>query len=139
MATKNKAQSTPQDKAQGTAMPNAAAKKTTLPPSKPTAKNEPATPPQKEQPQQAVSAPATPKAVIRKGIYVSALVYIEGDMAPADNFANPATDALKAALNDALKGNRGNFTMTLKKVEVQNDVEQADDAEGIPKEGKFQF
>lgn len=137
MATKNKAQSKTQDKAQGTS--STAAKKDAPPPSKLAAKTVPATPSQKGQSQREAGVHDTPKAVIRKGIYLSALVYIEGDMAPADDFANPATDALKAALNDALKGDHGGFTMTLKKVEVQNDVEQADDAGGSPKEGKFQF
>ncbi len=135
MATKSKVQS----KAQGTSTPNTVVKKTAPPPDKPAAKTEPATPSQGGESQQEAGAPDTSRATIRKGIYLSALIYIEGDLAPAANFADPATAALKTALNNALKGDHGGLTMTLKSVNVRNDIEQADAAGGGPKEGKFQF
>lgn len=71
---------------------------------------------------------------IRKGIYLSALIYAEGEQAAPEDFAATATAALKDALGEAFKTNPGGLNMTLKKVEVQNDVEQED-----IEEEKFQF
>ena len=112
---------------------------------------QPTPPPQPEQAQapaaakqeQVEAAPASEaKAsnVIRKGIYLSALIYVEGDMPAPDDFISPATKALKSVLEDALKGEHDGLSMTLKKVEVRNDVEQEDEeeAEGNGEE-KFQF
>lgn len=82
---------------------------------------------------------AAPQATIRKGIYLSALIYIEGDLAAADDFIGPATTTLKSVLNNALSGAHGGLTMTLKQVEVRNDVEQGDTAEGSRAGEKFQF
>src|SRR5437763_459394 len=69
--------------------------------------------------------PAAPSSAptIRKGVYLSALVYVEGDMPAPQDFMSPATSALKEALSQAFKDNPGGFSMTLKKVEVQNNVE----------------
>ena len=78
---------------------------------------------------------------IRKGIYLSALIYIEGDQAPADNFNALA----KAALQDRLSGTHNPahdaLKMTLKKAEEQTDVEEDDSRGGQsnkaqPKSGK---
>ena len=75
---------------------------------------------------------------IRKGIYLSALVYVEGDMPAPEDFIGPATAALKDALYEAFKSDPGGLTMVLKKVEVQNDIEQAEDDNSARGE-KFQF
>ncbi len=88
------------------------------------------------------SAPAgqaKPTNVIRKGIYLSALVYVEGDMPAPDDFISPATKALESMLDEALKGEHDGLSMSLKKVEVRNDIEQEDDEEGKGQEEKFQF
>ena len=84
--------------------------------------------------QEAEDSPAT----IRKGIYLSALIYIEGDQAPASDFATPAKAALTNVLSKALKGKHGGLSMALKKIEVRNDVEDEDGSDGS-KEGKFEF
>ncbi|HVF98268.1 MAG TPA: hypothetical protein VND68_00385 [Chloroflexia bacterium] len=101
-------------------------------------------PPEREQAQAPAAAPAEqaqPSNVIRKGIYLSALVYLEGDMPAPDDFISPATKALKSALEEALKGEHDGLSMTLKKVEVRNDIEQdeEEEEEGDGKEEKFQF
>jgi hypothetical protein len=84
--------------------------------------------------QQAQDSPAT----IRKGIYLSALIYVEGDQAPASDFATPAKAALTDVLSKAIKGKHGGLTMTLKKIEVRNDVEDEEASDG-GKESKFEF
>jgi hypothetical protein len=76
---------------------------------------------------------------IRKGIYLSALVYVEGDQAAFEDFTSTATSALKEALGETFKANPGSLSMTVKKVEVQNDVEQGEDDSGDKEEEKFQF
>jgi hypothetical protein len=73
-------------------------------------------------------------ATIRKGIYISALVYIEGDQAPAADFATSAKSALKAAL----AGDHDGLTMTVKNLEVKNNVEDEQASDG-GKESKFEF
>jgi hypothetical protein len=115
--------------------------------------------PEKAPPPQQAQAPPTPPAdqktaepapaeqakpanVIRKGIYLSALIYIEGDMPAPDDFISPTTKALKSVLVQALKGEHDGLNMTLKKVEVRNDIEQDDEEEAgndSGKEEKFQF
>ena len=71
----------------------------------------------------AKEAPAT----MRKGVYLSALIYVEGDQAPADDF----TAAAKSAVSDALaKCAPSGYTITLKKAQAQNDVEEDDAGEG---------
>lgn len=101
----------------------------------------PATPPAGSRTEEPTPAESTnPSNVIRKGIYLSALIYVEGEMPAPDDFIGPSTKALKSVLEAALKGEHEGLTMTLKKVEVQNDVEQ-DDAQdgGRGGEEKFQF
>ncbi|HKP52317.1 MAG TPA: hypothetical protein VJ183_06660 [Chloroflexia bacterium] len=75
---------------------------------------------------------------IHKGVYLSVLVYVEGDQPAPDDFTSTATSALKEALGETFKSNPGGLSMTVKKVEVQNDVEQEEDDSG-DKEEKFQF
>jgi hypothetical protein len=78
---------------------------------------------------------------IRKGIYLSALIYIEGEQPPAENFNVLA----KAALKDRLAGKNSpdyaGLTMTLKKVQEQTDVEEAGDGDKSNNEkgDKFEF
>ena len=74
------------------------------------------------------------EATIKKGIYLSALVYIEGEQAAPADFAATATTALKETLRAAFN-EKGDLRMTLKKVEVRNDIEE----EGEDGEEKFQF
>ena len=73
-----------------------------------------------------------PPAKIRKGIYLSALIYVEGEQAPAENFSATA----KAAVRQALEGEHDGLTITLKKLEAKSDVEQEDEGKG---EEKFEF
>lgn len=75
------------------------------------------------------------EATIKKGIYLSALVYIEGEQAAPTDFATTATAALKEKLRTAFD-EKDDLRMTLKKVEVRNDIEEEDVREG---EEKFQF
>jgi hypothetical protein len=97
--------------------------------------------------QQVSDGPASPisdapeeKSVptIHKGVYLSALVYVEGDMPAPEDFTSTATSVLKEALGEASKSIPGGLSMSVKKVEVQNDVEQDDD-NNQDKEEKFQF
>lgn len=82
------------------------------------------------------SQPKTPVA-INKGIYLSALIYIEGEQAPADNFTAAATTALKERLGQAFGPGPDGLSFSLKKVEEKTDVEQDDDHGN--KVEKFQF
>lgn len=77
---------------------------------------------------------------IRKGIYLSALIYIEGDQPAPEDFTALTTAALKKRLSSAFEGEQEGLTMSVKKVEVMNDVEE-EDAEDKPQEEeeKFQF
>ena len=74
------------------------------------------------------------EVIIKKGIYLSALIYIEGEQAAPANFDPVAVDALKKKLQSAFN-EEADLRMTLKKIEIQNDVEE-EEAEG---EEKFQF
>lgn len=81
---------------------------------------------------------------IRKGIYLSALIYIEGDQSAPEDFTTLTTSALKERLASAFEGEQDGLTMTLKKVEVVNDVEEDEEdsspeGEGEEEEEKFQF
>jgi hypothetical protein len=77
---------------------------------------------------------------IRKGIYLSALIYIEGDQPAPDNFTSLTASALKKRLASAFEGEQDGLTMTLKKVEVVNDVEEDDTEDKLQQEEeKFQF
>ena len=75
-------------------------------------------------------------APIRKGIYLSALIYVEGEQAPAEDFDGVAREGVKKVLAAAMgEGKEGGLKMTLKGVEVRNDVEEDGKGEGE----KFQF
>lgn len=90
-------------------------------------------------PQTPAPAPTAAPATIRKGIYLSALIYVEGDLPPAADFIGPATAAVKKAISSVPAGDHAGLSMTLKSVDVQNN---AGDAEGKAKlggESKFQF
>ena len=78
---------------------------------------------------------------IRKGIYLSALIYIEGDQPAPEDFTDLTTSALKKKLASAFEGGQDGLTMTLKKVETVNDVEEEDEEDSSPEgeEEKFQF
>ena len=89
---------------------------------------------------QAQSAPAT----IRKGIYLSALIYIEGDAPPAQNFNALAKVALADRLASKHDPEHDALEMTLKKVEEKTDVEEdgneeSDAGKDKDKEEKFEF
>ncbi len=73
------------------------------------------------------------EATIKKGIYLSALVYIEGEQAAPADFATTATATLKEKLRAAFDA-EGDLEITLKKVEVRNDIEEEDEGEEM-----FQF
>ena len=77
---------------------------------------------------------------IRKGIYLSALIYIEGDQPAPEDFAALTTSALKERIASAFEGEQDGLIMTLKKVEVVNDVEEGDEEDRPQQEEeKFQF
>jgi hypothetical protein len=81
--------------------------------------------------------------VIRKGIYLSALIYIEGDQPAPEDFAALTISALKQVLNRCLQGEHDHqgLSMTLKRLEVRHDIEQnGEEEEGEEgREEKFQF
>ena len=82
------------------------------------------------------AAPNGMVPVIRKGIYLSALVYVEGEQAAPEDFAALATSALKEALAETFRERHGGLSMSLKGIEVRNDVEQEDEDST---EERFQF
>jgi hypothetical protein len=97
---------------------------------------------QSEPPQQASSQPdrathpsagtGTPPpapATMKKGIYLSALIYVEGFQAPADDFNSFSISLLKKHLNECFAAPHDGVAMTLKSVDVQNDVETEDSSE----------
>jgi hypothetical protein len=75
--------------------------------------------------------PEEPKS-IREGIYLSALIYVEGEQAPTEDFSPVA----KAALRKALANEPEGISMALKKVEVKNDVEAEEE---VKRPLKFEF
>ena len=83
--------------------------------------------------QKAQDSPAT----IRKGIYLSALIYIEGDQPPPEDFNALAKAALKDRLTGKNNPQYAGLTMTMKKVEEVTDVGEDGDSE--EKGGKFEF
>ena len=87
--------------------------------------------------------PARTQAPIRKGIYLSALIYIEGEQPPAENFDPVAIGALREVLSSAFTKEHNGLKMSLKTIDVRNDIEQEDkeqeDKAKQGKEEKFQF
>jgi hypothetical protein len=76
---------------------------------------------------------------IRKGIYLSPLIYVEGEQPPAENFDPVAIDALRDVLSSCFSREHDGLKMSLKSIDVRNDIEQEDEEEAAEKEGKFQF
>ncbi len=76
--------------------------------------------------------------VIRKGIYLSVLIYIEGDQPAPDDFADLTTSTLKHVLTQAFKDDPDGLTITLKKIEPRHDIEEDDGAEAEDS-NTFQF
>ncbi|HYP40400.1 MAG TPA: hypothetical protein VEX13_08560 [Chloroflexia bacterium] len=77
---------------------------------------------------------------IRKGIYLSALIYIEGDQPAPEDFTALTTTALKKRLASAFEGGQDGLTMSIRKLEVVNDVEEEDIEDDVrDEEEKFQF
>jgi len=105
------------------------------PPAAPAA---PATAQAEEQAQLAPTAsqPASSEAqnqaaeMIKKGVYLSALIYVEGYQKPPDDFNTTTITALKKMLNDCLASPPDGLAMKLKSVDVQNDVEEGEDSDG---------
>jgi hypothetical protein len=99
-------------------------------------------PEEQNAPEASEDAPDTP-APIRKGIYLSALIYVEGVQPAADNFDPVAKKALKESLAAALEGDKSGLSMALKLIDVRNDIEQDDDEKSEKsrsgKEEKFEF
>ncbi len=92
------------------------------------------------------SYPRQGRPTIRKGVYLSALIYVEGDRPPAQDFTREAKAALQQALAAALGDTPDGLTMSLKRIKTQNNVEDEEpDDEGhdananIREEGKFEF
>ena len=87
--------------------------------------------------------PTQGKPTLRKGVYLSALIYVEGERAPAQDFASEAKAELKKALADP----PGDLTITIKRLTVKNNVEdeEPDDsrdnkmARAKQKEDSFDF
>jgi hypothetical protein len=76
---------------------------------------------------------------IRKGIYLSALIWVEGDWPAARDFAGPAKAAVRKAIEGAFEGEHDGLTLRLKKLEERTDIEE-NDGEGEQKEEKkFEF
>ena len=146
MATKSKRPRRRQRRRNAPQTPPAQAEQTQAPPAAPAEQQPVASPPPGPVEQEPVESPPVepgrPASVIRKGIYLSALIYVEGDLPAPDDFISPATNALKSVLGEALKDEHDGLSMTLKKVEVRNDIEQDDEeeeAKGEEQEEKFQF
>lgn len=86
--------------------------------------------------------PRQGRPTMRKAVFLSALISVEGDRPPAQDFAREA----KAALKEALAGSQSDLKITLKHVAVRNNVEDQEPGnmdEGADKtnlkEGSFEF
>jgi hypothetical protein len=90
-----------------------------------------ATPTPEETPQ-AQDAASPPPLRIHKGVYLSALIYVEGSEDPSADFNSLTISALKANLNQFFAEAHDGLMMTLKNVNVENNIEEASKA-------KFQF
>lgn len=86
-----------------------------------------------EKPEQADKADEG-EQIIRKGIYLSALIWVEGDWPAPRDFIGPAKAAVREALSKAFEGEHDGLTLRLKRLEVRNDVEE-DEEDGE----KFEF
>ena len=88
-----------------------------------------------EKPEQAAKGDG--EQAIRKGIYLSALIWVEGDWPAARDFTTPAKAAARDAIEKAFEGELNGLTLKLKKLEARTDVEE-DDGEAKQEE-KFEF
>jgi hypothetical protein len=70
---------------------------------------------------------------MKKGIYLSAMLYVEGMQAPADDFSALA----KSAVTDALAGDHKGLSISVKNLKAENNVD--DSEEGSQKTGGFEF
>jgi hypothetical protein len=70
-------------------------------------------------------APAT----MKKGAWVVARLYVEGEDAPAHDFTETAIAAAKAVVTAGLEWATGPYKVTLKKLEVDDDPPDADEDE----------
>ena len=91
---------------------------------------------QKEQEAGKDKQPAA-EPTIKKGIYLSALIYVEGEQAAPADFDSVALEAVKKKLATAFEG-EGDLNMSVKKIVIKNDVEE-EDQEDEKSEEKFQF
>ncbi len=89
----------------------------------------------KPQPPLQAEPEAQPAPTIRKGIYLSALIYIEGDQPAPEDFIALTTATLSRTLDQCLRGDHNGLSMALKRIEVRNDIEQ----DGEEQEERFQF
>jgi hypothetical protein len=86
---------------------------------------------------------------MRKGVYLSALIWVAGEWPAARDFVGPAKAAVREALYEAFEEERDGLTLRLKGLEVRNDVEEDEEgagegdvkseATGKREEEKFEF
>jgi hypothetical protein len=79
---------------------------------------------------------------MRKGVYLSALIWVAGEWPAARDFVGPAKAAVREALYEAFEEERDGLTLRLKGLEARNDVEEdgeEDEAVGKREEEKFEF
>ena len=67
--------------------------------------------------------PRQGRPTIRKGVYLSALIYIEGDSPPAQDFTTQAKSTLQKLLNDTFAKPHDDLNISLKRITVQNNIE----------------
>jgi hypothetical protein len=88
----------------------------------------------------AMSSAKPAPGTMKKGVYISALIYAEGYAAPTEDFNKSTIAIVKKLIGDCLDAPQDAVTLSLKSVDVQNDVEQDDgDTSGKdepPKKGK---
>ena len=79
--------------------------------------------------------------VIRKAIYLSALIYVEGDQPAPDDYAKLASSALRDVLAEVLDREHNGLRMEVKGIDVRNDIEEDEEEETQEhkRKEKFQF
>ncbi|GAC1364803.1 MAG: hypothetical protein NVSMB42_24630 [Herpetosiphon sp.] len=63
---------------------------------------------------------------MKKGITLSVKVYLEGEQAPADDFAAHATASLREQLGNAFRSRPAGLTLQIKQIKEQDDDEDED-------------
>jgi hypothetical protein len=66
---------------------------------------------------------------MRKGIAVRVQIYIEGDAAPADDFAKIGTDVAAKLFAAGVQAAAGSYNVTIKKIEPLEGSAADDDAD----------